>query len=149
MAFSYAVWFISLGLSVLSTVVSCRRKLWNRHLNLVLSLLLAAALLLCVFYQPLLYLIRDCAGEELFVRMRTVLRVLLFARNGIHAALETLCLILSLCAVFATLATACSVLEGEKQRGWAQVAECRCAFRFEAAGKNNTVIYIKNCSLIL
>lgn len=149
MAFSYAVWFISLGLSVLSTVVSYRRKLWNRHLNLVLSALLVLVLLLCVFYRPILLFLRAYAGDEFFLLLREILRALLFAQSGIHVALETCCFMLSVCAVVASLVTACSALECEESEGWSRVAECRRVFRYEAAGKNNTVIYIKNCSLIL
>lgn len=149
-AVNLAIWLISLVLGIASTVISYRKKLWNRHINLVFCLVLLVTLILCTFYRGIFHLIRENVSEEAFLTIRQILHFLLLTNAGVRAALETFGLILSVCAVFVTLLTGCAALadRGEKQPAERSGDRYR-AMRLSAAGKKFSVIYLEYCSFIL
>lgn len=149
-AVNLAIWLISLVLGITSTVISYRKKLWNRHINLVYCLILLLTLLLCTFYRAIFHSIRANVSEETFLAIRQILRILLFADAGVRAALETFGLALSVCAVFVTLLTGCAAFAagGEKEREERR-GDRHCARHLSAAGKKFSVIYLEYCCFIL
>ena len=149
-AVNLAIWLISLVLGITSTVISYRKKLWNRHINLVYCLVLLLTLFVCIFYRAIFHLIRANVSEETFLAIRQILRILLLADAGVRAVLETFGLALSVCAVFVTILTGCAAFaaggekECEERRG-----DRHGAVNFSAAGKKFSVIYLEYCCFIL